>query len=500
MSETFDCQICCETAKTVVRGKRQEIICPKCQLVFCLNCQFSYGKGDCMKCQLVFTQTFLKNTMGSKFINDVVKPKLIEALLAEQELSLPAVQPLVEWEKAIRQQKKEARFGKIGAPIERPKLSLRKNDIFPCPKTSCRGFIEKGVCGICKQEVCWKCHEPSAKNHVCKIEDLQAVAAIMKETKPCPKCAANIYKTEGCAHMFCTNCHTHFSWTSGQIMNTSTNHHYLHLQRFTHGVATRNVNADSNCDDSDTLPFSLDHDRVELTEIDQSEIPVEIIRCVYDDSNAIRLAKKSLFNEPKILEEHLESLQELQIRYLLNEIDKKQWSQQIYKVTNKKNLAMLHANIFNIYLTCIDQLQLQLSKIVAGCAGSAGYAGCAGGTGGAGRTGRAGGVGSAGGTGRTGGVWSAGGTVRVGGTVRAGGAGGVGSAVGTVHAGSARGTGRDMDAGGDDVEGFSNIKKTISELITLCNQSFDSIHEEYGGRHPHIRLMSDDNDVAVLRL
>lgn len=38
-----------------------------------------------------------------------------------------------------------------------------------------------------------------------------------KDTKPCPSCAAHIYKTGGCNHMVCTQCKTEFSWENGNI-------------------------------------------------------------------------------------------------------------------------------------------------------------------------------------------------------------------------------------------------------------------------------------------
>ena len=72
-------------------------------------------------------------------------------------------------------------------------------------------------------------HEPA---HVCKQEDIETAQAILNETKPCPVCAARIFKTQGCDQMWCVQCHTAFSWRTGQIeTGVIHNPHYYELQR-----------------------------------------------------------------------------------------------------------------------------------------------------------------------------------------------------------------------------------------------------------------------------
>lgn len=365
MSDLFECSICCDQVKNILRNRSQKVICPSCDMVCCTKCQYTYGKGDCMGCQMVFKMSYIKETMGTKFITNILKPKILEELLKEQEASLPNIQPLVEWEKQIRLQKKEARFGKISAPIERPKLStMRLDSTFPCPKMSCRGFVENGICAICEQLVCKKCHEINDDGHLCKIENLMAFAMINRDTKPCPKCTTNIFKIEGCDHMFCTNCRTHFSWNTSKITGNSSNAHYLHLRQFSDNIATLDVavNDNSNNCNNDEFQFSLYRDKVKLENVALLKFPDDIMRCLYEDSNVIRLTKRQRFNEQTILEEYSESLQELQIKYLLDEIDKTHWARQIYRITHKKTLSVLYATILNIYLSTIDQIQLQLTK------------------------------------------------------------------------------------------------------------------------------------------
>jgi hypothetical protein len=75
-------------------------------------------------------------------------------------------------------------------------------------------------CGLCEASFCSKCHLLSeADDHECKKEDVETVALLRQNTKPCPKCSMGIYKVDGCDQMWCTSCHTCFSWRSGNILN-----------------------------------------------------------------------------------------------------------------------------------------------------------------------------------------------------------------------------------------------------------------------------------------
>jgi hypothetical protein len=126
-----------------------------------------------------------------------------------------------------------------------------------CPSENCRGFLSSSwKCGLCKVVVCNKCHEiktiesekseegtdnntdnvkdsttdeanndtitdePQNKNenkHICNLDMVETAKLLARDSKPCPKCASLIFKIEGCDQMFCTQCHTGFSWKTGRI-------------------------------------------------------------------------------------------------------------------------------------------------------------------------------------------------------------------------------------------------------------------------------------------
>lgn len=96
--------------------------------------------------------------------------------------------------------------------------------LFKCSYGKCRGYVNKEyMCELCGHRYCPKCLvdiTTTNKNntHICKKEDIEAVNTIEKETRPCPKCFARVYKSEGCNQMFCTHCHCGFDYATGSLI------------------------------------------------------------------------------------------------------------------------------------------------------------------------------------------------------------------------------------------------------------------------------------------
>lgn len=102
-----------------------------------------------------------------------------------------------------------------------------------CPATGCRGFLnETHRCGLCDGEFCRDCLESLSANHLCDQAIAASVAAINREAKPCPSCATLISKIDGCDQMWCTQCHTTFSWSTGcKETGITHNPHYYEWMR-----------------------------------------------------------------------------------------------------------------------------------------------------------------------------------------------------------------------------------------------------------------------------
>ena len=126
--------------------------------------------------------------------------------------------------------------------------------IMKCPGSTtvgteaCRGFLStQWKCGTCQLFYCHDCHGLIGTSkeipHVCDEAAKATAAMIQKETKPCPKCGIRITKIDGCDQMWCTECHTAFSWNLGQIITHRIHnpHFYEYQRRINNGAPPREV-------------------------------------------------------------------------------------------------------------------------------------------------------------------------------------------------------------------------------------------------------------------
>ena len=93
--------------------------------------------------------------------------------------------------------------------------------VMACPADGCRGFLRNSRCGLCSTAVCSRCFAtPGPGEHTCDEADLALAREIVARTKPCPACGVRIFKVKesGCDQMWCTSCHTCFSWSRLQIL------------------------------------------------------------------------------------------------------------------------------------------------------------------------------------------------------------------------------------------------------------------------------------------
>jgi len=116
-----------------------------------------------------------------------------------------------------------------------------------CPKAQCKGFLLADdqqthvlQCNVCSFVCCNDCREPINPKapitaaHTCNPEERASVQAILRESSACPGCGHVIYKGEGCDDMFCTVCHTTFSYTTGQRRQFEHNPHLQEAEKFGH--------------------------------------------------------------------------------------------------------------------------------------------------------------------------------------------------------------------------------------------------------------------------
>jgi len=136
---------------------------------------------------------------------------------------------------------------------EEKKEEEKKKFVRRCTRDGCQGFLSTAwKCGLCEWYSCAKCFavkgETHDVEHECKKEDVETAELIKKDCKPCPKCGEFIEKSSGCDQMFCISCQTPFSWITGKIVTSGPIHnpHYYEWMKRTGGAIPRNP-ADVPC-------------------------------------------------------------------------------------------------------------------------------------------------------------------------------------------------------------------------------------------------------------
>ena len=120
----------------------------------------------------------------------------------------------------------------------------RRQFVRACPVADCRGFLSTvWKCGMCENWTCPECHEVKGKEkdapHTCNPDNIATAQLLARDSRNCPKCAALIFKIDGCDQMWCTQCHTAFSWRTGRIETHMVhNPHYYEYMR-AHGGMPR---------------------------------------------------------------------------------------------------------------------------------------------------------------------------------------------------------------------------------------------------------------------
>lgn len=276
----MECPICYDSFTKVTRRPVQ---CPKCPFKGCMACvQMSLLSNPndpcCPECKKLWDRDFIADNFSKAFLNGKMKEHYQQVLMDRERSMFPDTQIHIEHEKVKRERRKDiAEIQKIvhqktrelaelheqiraieleihiSSPAKLP--AERKQFVRACPANDCRGFLSsQWKCGVCDVWVCPECHEVKGKDkdapHTCNPDVLASAKMLAKDTKPCPKCAAMIFRVSGCPQMWCSQCHTAFDWNTGRIETGNIhNPHYFEWRARNQGGAGGAAGGAGQCRD-----------------------------------------------------------------------------------------------------------------------------------------------------------------------------------------------------------------------------------------------------------
>ena len=372
-----DCAVCCESFN---KTSRRKIECQYCKFEYCAACFRRYllestQEPSCMNCRHAIPLDFITANTPKSFHNKTYREKRANDLLSMEQSLLPETQHLVEArqeqkerEKAIQELLDEETYLKQRIRDIRREVNdirtqrhngdggekkERKQFIMGCPDGDCRGFLSSAwKCGTCGIQACAKCRCVKEEGHVCKKEDLATAEMLKSETKPCPNCAAPIYKVSGCDLMWCTVCHITFSWKTGQRTNVTHNHnpHFYKWQRDNNnGVAPR-VPGDAPCGGGcGTLPWP---DTIRVVMRQRNEKPPTYIGEAHRLVGHMRDIVMPRFPAQMGIQDN----SDLRVSYLLKDIGKDYWLKTLKSRQKKSEKDHEVHQVLDMFVTSLIDL------------------------------------------------------------------------------------------------------------------------------------------------
>ena len=361
------CQICDENLNKSVHLSIQ---CEYCQFESCRKCWETYILNEttvkCMNtsCGKEWTRKFIRKSLTLTFINKQLKAHKEKILFDQERALLPATQPIIEAK--IQCAKIDKEIDKYHAQIsairrivdqlqtEKRNISIRKNKnerahfVRACPDEECRGFLStQWKCGICEKWTCPECHLIKGftrdEEHTCNPDDVATAKLLANDTKPCPKCATGIFKIDGCDQMWCTQCHTAFSWRTGNIENHIHNPHYYEwMRRNNNGEVPRNP-LDAPCG-RELGHHLFDTISRKLRSLSTINIQKLINRIGDIIRRTVHLTRIEVRQQPNREERN----EDLRIKYLMKEISKEDFECLLQRDDKKYNKTRELNEIYNM--------------------------------------------------------------------------------------------------------------------------------------------------------
>lgn len=376
----MDCNICVEKYNN---SNRIIIICDYCQFECCKDCVKKYllsitEDSHCMNCKKKWDRKILSKKMDKTFMTKTYKSYREQILFEREKSLLPSTQPHVE--RIIKNEqiddeilKKRQQILELKRDLqelfqeknfqETSKVNDKKQFIRPCSNPNgCKGFLStQWKCGLCNEFTCRNCLEIKLKDdeHKCDPVNVSTAQLILKETKNCPKCGVSIFKISGCSQIWCTNCHTAFSWDTGKIeLGNIHNPHYfewLHLR----GGNPNGPNGPNGCGREIDNYFINDINRImrmmrNLDNINSPGFSHGVKRLVNDYMQKIIHIREVVIQRFRVNE--IEDNLNIRINYMRNKITEDEFKKKIQRKEKDNQKKREIYDVLRMFIDCSTEI------------------------------------------------------------------------------------------------------------------------------------------------
>ena len=381
VKEVPSCDNCMEPYNKMTH---KMVVCV-CEYKTCVSCVKRYllqsiHQPHCMSCRKEWKIEFINDALPASFLKDEYRSMRETLLFEEEKTYLPALQEEAERQLKVekiqdeiahldderfKNDKKEDQLVSTQRAIEKQiadKLVTKERELYKwetkrtskkekeiimkCPMGECRGFLDSSyTCGLCSVTVCRKCSKEQVDGHECHPDDVATVEELKRSTKPCPKCHIRIYKTDGCDQMFCIQCHTAFSWNTGQI-ETGVIHNPEYFAELRKGRIQDPRHRQHQGECGQIIPFRQVLRIIQRCATEEQQLYIQHLYQQCTHHRQVTLVHLV----------HREDRDPDRIAYLKGALDEKKFKQRIYVAHQKEKRMMEERQILEAYISIGEDL------------------------------------------------------------------------------------------------------------------------------------------------
>jgi hypothetical protein len=377
-----ECSICIEMMN---KSTRKNVNCNHCNYSACRSCYKHYllatnDNAHCISCKNEWSRNDLVEKFDNNFVNVTYKQHRENVLLDRERSKMASTQPYVEQRIANKKTSLEIdELEQIRKEITR-KILEKKRQFNPinevekrvftkkCTYDDCKGYLStQWKCGLCNHWSCPDCHvviglergiEKSGIEHVCVPDTLATAKLLDSDTKCCPDCSTSIYKIDGCDMMFCTMCHTSFSWKTGKVeTGVIHNPHYFEWLRNSGTQIDRNPHE---------VRCGREIDQYFIRTIDSKIQHSEILKVYFKEfrnsqTNLIHM-RYVVLNDYSVPTG--DNNRQLRIDYMMNIIDFNEFKKMLQRHEKQLNKKQDYFNIIHMFITCQTDISYRINEIL----------------------------------------------------------------------------------------------------------------------------------------